>query len=186
MKRTCRNRKRCKKSTQRKRRVLRAGAWLTGKSSTLDILNGMDDEQIGILGRDMEEIAERRSGIPFFEGSQDKDVIIQTYSEQCHNTSYRKRYCDPFKTLVAAIADPGYYKYKEVRERIIDAILMEIDYSIADMHDSNTAYQKARGVVVNPAPASESAVRRAAADRVRHKYKGSPAPTRRSTWFEIP
>lgn len=183
MKRTYRNRKRCKKSTQRKRRVLRAGAWLTGKSSTLDILNGMDEEQIATLGRDMEEIAERRSGIPFFEGSQDRDVIIQTYSEQCHNTSYRKRYCDPFKTLVAAIADPNRDKYEEMRERIIDAILMEIDYSIARMYDNITADEKARGVVVNPASASESAVRRAAADRVRRKYKGSPAPPRASTWF---
>ena len=82
MKRTCRNRKRCKKSTQRKRRVLRAGAWLTGKSSTLDILNGMDEEQIATLGGDIKEIAEI-SETSFFKDSQDRDGIIAAHKNVC-------------------------------------------------------------------------------------------------------
>ena len=182
MKRTCRNRKRCKKSTQRKRRVLRAGAWLTGKSSTLDILNGMDEEQIATLGGDIKEIAEI-SETSFFKDSQDRDGIIKTYSKQCHNTSRPERYCKPFKTLVAAIADPKYYNYEDMRERIMAPIVVQIDYSIADMHDSNTADQKARGVVVSPLPATYASNRRGAADRVERGYEGYPAPPRRSPWF---
>ena len=180
MKRTCRNRKRYKKSTQRKRRVLRAGAWFTGQSSTLDILNGMDDEQIGILGRDMEEIA-RITGTYFFNYNGSKSSITRMYSKKCHEPTFPEKYCNPFKTLVAAIASPAYYNYEENREKILASIIVQANLYEADEQERLRRLNKARGIVSNVNRRGEASMSRHEAKLFESAY-GAP-PSRPSRWF---
>jgi hypothetical protein len=179
MKRTCRNRKRYKKSTQRKRRVLRAGAWFTGQSSTLDILNGMDDEQIGILGRDMEEIA-GETGINVFNWNGSKTAITRMYSKKCHEPTFPENYCNPFKTLVAAIASPAYYNYEENRESILASIIVQAKLYEADKEERLGRLKKGR-IISNRNHNRIAKNIRYEANRIKLKY--GPPPSRPSTWF---
>lgn len=186
MKHTYRNRKRSKKSTQRKRRVLRAGAWFTGKSSTLELLNGLDPEQIEYLKRDMQEISRKSKGNPFFKsymyGMHGKMGIIQKYSDKCHGGYFSEGYCAPFKTLVAAIADPVYYDYENNREKILAPIIVEASLSMADYFRGEKIRHKRMGVVPNVDYNSQISNALRIVNNTGNST-GGPPPSRMSTWI---
>jgi hypothetical protein len=103
------------------------------------------------------------------------------YSKKCHEPTFPEKYCNPFKTLVAAIGNPAYYNYEENRERILASIIVQANLYEADEQERLRRLNKARGIVSNVNRRGEASMSRHEAKLFKNEY-GAPPP-RASTWF---